>query len=262
MPVVEPELYIEEEENQKPKFGFFWNFLSILLLVGILIFAGIFLLIFRDPSSIINPFPPPTLPARVIIPSATAPAAIPPTDAFVAPITTEIAPSLMATTETVQTLPPTAELPIVTMPPATVIDSTQVQTTPTNGVNSVYPFALQSQPAAIQAEVLYPERNCEWMGVGGQVLDIKGSPYTGITIQLGGYINGKSVFLTSLTGTALQYGPAGYEFTISDKPIASNDALWLRLVDQAGLPLSERIYFDTFDLCEQNLIVINFKQVK
>jgi hypothetical protein len=258
MPVVEPELYIEEEEKQKPKFGFFWNFLSLILLVGILIFAGIFLLIYRDPSSMINPFPPPTLPARVIIPTAT----ILPTDAFVAPVTTEIAPTTTITTDIVQTLPPTAELPIVTMPPATAIDSTPVQTTPTSGVNSIYPFALQSQPAAIQAEVLYPERNCEWMGVGGQVLDIKGSPYTGITIQLGGYINGKSVFLTSLTGTALQYGPAGYEFTISDKPIASDDALWLRLVDQAGLPLSERIYFDTFDACEQNLIVINFKQVK
>ncbi len=255
MPVIEPELYIEREEKQPHSYRFFWNFLSVLLIMGILIFAGVFFLIFRDPASAINPFPPPTMPVRVIIPTTTQP----PTDAFIPPITTELPPTESVPTEYVQTIPPTAELPIITMPP---VDPTLMSGTPTGVVVSVYPFALQSQPYAIQAAVLYPDRDCQWMGVGGQVLDIKGAPYTGITIQLGGYIDGRSVFLTSLTGTALQYGPAGYEFTIADKPVASKGDLWLRLVDQAGLALSERIYFETFDKCEQNLNVINFKQVK
>ncbi len=259
MPVVEPELYIEREERPERSNSFFWNLLSFLLIAGMIIFVAVFVLIFQNPEASINPFPPPTMPATVVIPTATNP----PTDAFIPPVTTQAATSEPTPTEFVQTLPPTAELPIITMPSATPeSNSTQVQATPTSNVVSVYPFALQSQPYAIQAEVLYPDRNCEWLGVGGQVLDIKGSPYTGITIQLGGYIDGHSVFLTSLTGTALQYGQAGYEFTIADRPIASKGDLWLRLVDQAGLALSERVYFETFENCEQNLIVINFKQVK
>ena len=67
---------------------------------------------------------------------------------------------------------------------------------------------------------------------------------------------------TSLTGTALQYGTAGYEFTISDVPTATQGSFWIRLVDQANLPLSGRIPFDTFAECEKNLTIINFKQVR
>ncbi|HQP08735.1 MAG TPA: hypothetical protein PLY85_06905 [Anaerolineaceae bacterium] len=259
MPVVEPQLIIEREEKPERSNSFFWNLLSFLLVAGMILFVAVFILIFQNPEASINPFPPPTMPATVVIPTATSQL----TDAFIPPVTTQAATSEPTATQFVQTLPPTAELPIITMPSATPEgNSTQVQTTPTSNVVSVYPFALQSQPYAIQAEVLYPERNCDWLGVGGQVLDIKGAPYTGITIQLGGYIDGHSIFLTSLTGTALQYGQAGYEFTIADKPIASKGDLWLRLVDQAGLALSERVYFETFDNCQQNLIVINFKQVK
>jgi hypothetical protein len=66
----------------------------------------------------------------------------------------------------------------------------------------------------------------------------------------------------TLTGIALNYGRAGYEFTLADKPIASNDMLWVQLLDQIGAPISEKVYFDTYAECEKNLIIINFKQVK
>ena len=101
------------------------------------------------------------------------------------------------------------------------------------------------------------------MGVAGQVLDLSGAPVsTGVVIQLSGVYGGTFVEKTSLTGIAPQYGPAGYEFYRGDTPTASNNTLWVQLLDQAGAPLSEKINFETYEDCERNLVFINFKQVR
>ena len=34
------------------------------------------------------------------------------------------------------------------------------------------------------------------------------------------------------------------------------------LLNQEGIPISDRIFFDTYAECNKNLIIINFKQVK
>jgi hypothetical protein len=69
--------------------------------------------------------------------------------------------------------------------------------------------------------------------------------------------------MISLTGVALNYGRVGYyEFTLADEPIASEEALWVQLLDQSSTPLSKRIYFETFESCDKNLIIVNFKQVR
>ena len=100
------------------------------------------------------------------------------------------------------------------------------------------------------------------MGVGGQVLDMQGAAIVGTTLGLGGWIGSDAVDILSLSGTAHQYGDAGYEFTLSDHPIATVKTLWVQLLDQAGLPLSNRVYFTTYDDCTKNLILITFKQVR
>jgi hypothetical protein len=100
------------------------------------------------------------------------------------------------------------------------------------------------------------------MGVGGQVLDINNAPVTGLIIQLGGELPGVKIpehFIT-LTGVAINYGRSGYEFKLADKPIASRMSLWLQLLNQSGGSLSDKVYFDTYDNCEKNLIIIDFKQ--
>jgi hypothetical protein len=101
------------------------------------------------------------------------------------------------------------------------------------------------------------------MGVGGQVVDMNGAPVTGLIIRLGGDLPGIKIpdhFIT-LTGVAINYGRSGYEFKLADKPVASKKSLWLQLVNQAGGPLSDKLFFDTYDDCEKNLIIIDFKQV-
>jgi hypothetical protein len=68
--------------------------------------------------------------------------------------------------------------------------------------------------------------------------------------------------MISLTGLALSYGRSGYEFTLANQPIATRNQLWLQLISQEGSPLSAQVFFDTYESCEQNLIIIDFVQVR
>jgi len=65
-----------------------------------------------------------------------------------------------------------------------------------------------------------------------------------------------------MTGLADVYGPGGFEITLADKLVASEGTLWIQLLDQQNLPLSQRIYFNTYDDCERNLIIIYFDQIR
>jgi hypothetical protein len=48
-----------------------WDILSIIVLLGTVIVVIVVLTIFGNPTSSINPFPPPTLPATIDIPTTT-----------------------------------------------------------------------------------------------------------------------------------------------------------------------------------------------
>jgi hypothetical protein len=125
------------------------------------------------------------------------------------------------------------------------------------------PYALQAgSPTPINSEIFHPDLGCNWLGVAGQVFSLSGDPVVGLAVELGGSLGGVDIQLLSLSGAAIQYGPGGYEFTLADEPVASQDTLYIRLLDQAGLPFSDRVYFSTFDDCEKNLILINFNQIQ
>ena len=126
------------------------------------------------------------------------------------------------------------------------------------------PFVISpGTPVSTSSQVFHPEAGCDWFGVAGQVFDLSGAPVSQQQVQIGGTLAGSPVAMLSLTGLANAYGSAGfYEFNLGDKPIASNGTLWVQLLDQAGLELSEKIYFETFDSCEKNLIFVNFKQLR
>lgn len=99
------------------------------------------------------------------------------------------------------------------------------------------------------------------MGVAGQIFDNEGIPVSGILVEAGGTLAGLEISGITLSGMAPDYGEGGYELTLSDSPAASNGELWIQLLDQANLPLSEKIYFQTFDSCDSNLVKINFTQI-
>jgi hypothetical protein len=120
------------------------------------------------------------------------------------------------------------------------------------------PYVLQPGAPAASKNFAHPELGCDWMGVAGQVLDQNREPAMGLLIEVGGDLPSQQVRSLAMTGTAPLYGPGGFEITISDHPLASEASLWIQVYDISGLPASARVYFDTFEECEHNLVLINF----
>lgn len=234
----------------------------MVFLTGTILAAVLFAWIFFKPESHINPFPPVVIPPTVVIPTNTA------TPEYTS------TPIVTATRTKSPTLKPTStDEPIVETPsdqeateffilPSPTEDLGTVYPTPKT-TNSAYSFVVQpGSPAYVSSVIMRPDDECNWMGVGGQVVDMQGAPIVGLRVQLYGSLHGKIKAITSLTGTVDRYGAAGYEITISDFPTASNHTLWVQLFNQSGGALSDKVYIDTFTGCEKNLTIIHFKQIK
>jgi hypothetical protein len=111
--------------------------------------------------------------------------------------------------------------------------------------------------------IWHKELGCEWMGVGGQVFGAEGWPEDEtLVVELGGTLAGEPVSAITLTGTATQWGPSGYEFSLAPQPLASNQSLWVQFYDIEGIEVSPRILFDTYEDCEQNAILLNLIHVE
>ncbi len=104
-----------------------WDILAIMTLLALLFMGIIFLQIFVDPFSTINPFPPSTLPPTLMIPSATPTLrSLPPTWTH-----TPQQPGLFATLRPTSTLLPTAtgfRLPTFTHTPTPTSTPTNTPT--------------------------------------------------------------------------------------------------------------------------------------
>lgn len=242
---------VKAPQNPKKSSGRIWNILTILVLVTLFCVVSYFVMIFLNPDSVLNPFPPSTLD----------PAFLPPTPTVTLRFT--LVPSWTATNADIQAseTPSPSETPV---PPMIMIE---IPTEVPPGValaQSEYAFELQQgSPSAIPAAQFHQDASCGWMGVAGQATTLNGEAVRGLFVQLGGSMPGVDrVDNLVMTGLASQYGYGGFEITISDKLIASQGTLWIQLLDQQNLPLSDRIYFDTYDDCEKNLIVIYFNQVR
>jgi hypothetical protein len=96
--------------------------------------------------------------------------------------------------------------------------------------------------------------------VGGSVVDANNSDIIGMVIRISGKYNGKTVSMTTVSGVSPDYGKSGFEFVLGTVPIASSDDLYLQLLDQAGLPLADNVYIDTFNDCKKNLVLVRFKK--
>lgn len=247
--------YIEEEGEQKPpdRSALVWNILTILVLLTIVCVGLVFITVLINPQVGFNPFPPPTMPVRAALntPTATPKSILPPTWTP----TASLVPTMTNT-------PAPADTPLPTQEELVVVEDD-----PDNQVIlGDMPVVLHDgSPQYIPATSFHPDLGCNWMGVAGQVIDLNGSPVQGLIVEVGGTLGGERIgnpTILQATGLATAYGDAGYEVKLADEPVESNGSLWVQVLDQAGLPLSEKIYFYTFSDCDQNLIVIYFKQVR
>ena len=222
------------------------NLLTIVVLLATLAAGGFLLWIYLNPTSALNPLPPPTpVGLAPVDPATPLPSETP---------SPQPSPTLTATITTTPTPRPEVQA-------ATPADTPTPEGSPTPAGWS-YAFDLQSDPELIKSTLYHPDLGCEWLGIAGQAFDIRSSPAIGIRVQVGGYLGGRDIDLNTLTGAAIAYGRSGYELKLADVPYTSNETLWVRLLDQQGIPLSDKIYFDTSNDCDHNLVIINFKQTR
>lgn len=228
------------------------NIFTGLIVVLIVVTIALQVTIYLNPNVIFNPLPPYALPEALVLENPPQPI-----------LTLDLIPT--ATSELV--LAPT-ETPMPTATergtfsngtPVPEVTSVPPTETPFSGY---YAFVLQNDINAIESTLFKPNYGCNWIGVAGQVFDLQGRPVMGVRVWLRGTFNGERVDMLSLTLESSPYGPSGFEFTLGDKPLNSTGQLSIQLLDQANIPISDRVYFDTFEDCQKNLILINFKQIR
>ncbi len=228
-----------------------WDLLSVLVLLMTICVGGYFLMIFINPNSPFNPFPPP--PTPLTFPTATITPIQPPatwTPTFVDITDT---PTLVAT---ITLMPSPTGFSLV--PPT---KTPQPTNTPKATATPTAPFSA-SPPSYIQSTIIthLASQDCNWQGVGGTVDDANNGPIIGMVIRLVGTWNNQPINLTTVSGVSPDYGKSGWEFVLGTTPAASTKTLYLQLLDQAGLPLSDNVYINTYTDCSKNLVLVRFKK--
>jgi hypothetical protein len=221
-----------------------WDILSIAALVLTACLAGYFVLIFFDPNSSLNVFPPTGRFANT--PTSTpAPIKLEPT--WTASPTLEMTPT---------NTPIPTWTPFPTNTPFSLVPPTR---TPKPTSTPKAPFAAISVQQ-VESTIIHPEFACNWAGIGGTVVDANKSDVIGMVVVLRGFLNGNSIEMTTVTGINKEYGQSGYEFVLGNAPIASNKTMYVQLVDQSGIPLSDKVEITTSADCTKNLVIVRFKK--
>ena len=135
---------------------------------------------------------------------------------------------------------------------------------PPSPTPELYPYVLDGEPEPVPSVMVRPQLGCEWLVIAGQVWDLEGEPVTGLTLHLFGELGGYTIdrFVLSGSENAVVYGRSGYEFTLEDLLVTSESSLQIQLIDSNGIPLSLPYTLQTFEDCQRNLILVNFKQVR
>jgi hypothetical protein len=226
------------------------NFITFGFLLASLVLGGAYGVILINPQVSFNPYPPPTLPPTVGPPTVTNTPAI-------------YLPTEIPRSPTARPLPTTAATATLTPPPEETLTPTATETvdlTPPATVQAGAQFELQPGSPTHTAHV----EGCSVMGVGGRVFDTQSAPIIGLAVRMGGELGGLDIgTLDSLTGSATNlFGFGGYYFDLGDTPIASENTLWIQLIDASSeAPLSGQIFLTTYANCDQNLVLVNFRQV-
>ena len=221
-----------------------WDMLSILVLILTACIGAYFMYIFITPNSPFNILPPggrgPQVPTATVTPlqlQAT----------WTASPTLQLTPSdtprptftPFFTSTSFSLVPPTKTAKPTSTPkaPFTTISVTQVEST-----------------------IIHPDLACNWAGIGGTVVDANNGPVIGTVVILRGTLNGSTIEQQTVSGINKEYGPSGFEFVLGNAPIDSNKTLYVQLVDQQNIPLSDPVQITTSTECNKNLVMVRFKK--
>jgi hypothetical protein len=223
-----------------------WDILSILVLLLTVCLVGYFALIFLNPTSQLNFLPPGAGPFGNHIPTFTVtPLQMQPT--WTPSPTIAVTPS--------DTPRPTIT-PLPTNTPFSLVPPTK---TPKPSPTPKAPFSAPSV-TQVESTVIHPDLACNWAGIGGTVVDANNSPVIGTVVVLRGTLNGSTIEQQTVSGINKEYGPSGFEFVLGSAPVESNKTLYVQLVDQQNIPLSDPVQITTSTDCSKNLVMIRFKK--
>jgi len=221
-----------------------WDVLSILVLIISACIAAYFVFIFISPDSPFNILPPggrgpktPTVTVTALQLQAT----------WTASPTLELTPS--------DTPRPTLT-PFFTNTPFSLVPPTKTAK-PTSTPKA--PFSAVS-PAQVESTLIHPDLACNWAGIGGTVVDANNGPVIGTVVVLRGTLNGNTIEQQTVSGINKEYGPSCFEFVLGSAPVASNKTLYVQLVDQQNIPLSDPVQITTSTECNKNLVMVRFKR--
>ncbi len=221
-----------------------WDMLSILVLIITACMVGYFGLIFINPQSSMNILqpgargqPPTNTPTPIQLEATWTPS---PT-LFMTPTNTPRPTFTPLATSTPFSLVPPTKTPKPTNTPKAPFTASQTQTDST---------------------LIHPELACNWAGIGGTVVDAGNSPVIGMVVVLRGSLNGSLIEQQTVSGINKEYGQSGFEFVLGNAPVATNKTLYVQLVDQSNVPLSDPIYVTTSADCGKNLVLVRFKKTR
>lgn len=182
-----------------------------------------------------------------------------PANTLTATLPAEKASSTFTPTKTLTSSPQ----PSLTATSTATATSTQTPTatiTPTP-TEKPMPYVVKGTPGLYPDTLFFSGYGCGYLFIGGEVLDLQDAPVKDLNVHLGGYYGASEVDQDSLTGSVSVYGPSGYGFILTNLQIIES-RLYLQLEDADGNPLSGIVYLEVSDSCDQNLMLINFKQVR
>ncbi len=224
------------------------NRLTVLTLAAAAILALCDVSVLLDPHSLFNPFPPVSIvELATIMPSATPTATVPPTWTPTA-VGSPIGPRDTFTPEPTQTPRPTRTSTII---PTPTIDPR----IPTRS-----PFKFTATKPVITSDP-YGAACGNWGGVGGQVLNVDGSPLPGVSVVgWGGPISeqNKKVFVSGSDARINKFynGDAAYELYIG----APGDFDFNVAVYENDRPVSPIVKFHMVNDCARDLALITFQR--
>jgi hypothetical protein len=224
-----------------------WDMLSILVLIITACMVGYFALIFFNPATSLNVLRPGGFAAGPQGPTAT------PTLLQLEPTWTPTPTLFMTPTNTPR--PTFTAIPSST--PFSLVPPTRTPK-PTSTPKAPFTASVSQQDSTLY----HPDLACNWAGIGGAVVDAKNSPVIGMVIVLRGSLDGKLIELQTVSGINPEYGPSGFEFVLGNAPIKTDKTLYIQLVDQSNIPLSEKIYVSTSTECTKNLVLVRLKKTR
>jgi len=239
-----PDIAPNPKKRERRYGKWYHDIFALMFMIATIALGVVFVSIWRDPWSSLNPLPPATTFIEVTwTPDMAA------LSAFYANQTA----TAQAESNNTVIITPSAQNAVV-IPQNNQPIIVQPMDTPTGDK----PFTIS------EAGVLYiPNANgrgCNWSSIAGTVTGLTGEPLDGYAVQIADIEEPTRLNVVVNSGSSLNLGAGGFELALGSTPRIRSYRI--QLFDSANNPVSEPFQVFTREECDQNVAVVNFVQVR